>query len=119
MNRALPPAVCVGLLVGVGVSRLVPHVPTALATGAVYVGATYFYLAFDVSLLAAAPRFDDRTDRIGYGLGLFGVSVTPLLFAEYAGDGGAAVTGFVIAFFGAVGFLTLSERARRRGDEAE
>ncbi|TKX74805.1 hypothetical protein EXE46_07145 [Halorubrum sp. GN11_10-6_MGM] len=116
MKRSLPLAVAVGLLVGAGVYALVPSVPAALATSAVYVGAAYFYLARDVSLLAAAPRFEDRTDRIGYGLGLFGVSVAPLLFAEYAGDGGPAVTGFVVAFFGAVGFLTLSGQARRNDD---
>ena len=119
MNRALPLAVGVGLLVGGGLYRLVPRVPVALATAAVYAGATYFSLAFDLSLLAEAPRFDDRADRIGYGVGLFGLSVSPLLFAQYAGSDDAAVVGFVVAFFGAVAFLTLSEQARRVGDDAE
>ena len=118
MNRALPLSVGVGLAVGAGLHRLVPRLPVALATAAVYAGAAYFYLAFDVSLLAEAPRFDDRVDRVGYGVGLFGLSVTPLLFAQYAGGDDAAVVGFVVAFFGAVAFLTLSERAQRVGDEA-
>jgi len=117
VNRALLLSVGVGLAVGAGLYRLVPRLPVALATAAVYAGAAYFSLAFDVSLLAEAPRFDDRVDRVGYGVGLFGLSVTPLLFAQYA-DGDAAVVGFVVAFFGAVAFLTLSERARRVGDEA-
>jgi hypothetical protein len=116
VNRALPLATGVGLLAALGVYQLVPYLPTALGTAAVYAGAAYFHLAFDVSLLAEAPRFEDRTDRIGYGLGLFGLSVTPLLFGHYA-DGDAAVFGFVVAFFGAVAFLTLSEQARRLGDE--
>ena len=118
MNRALPLAVGVCLLVGGGLYRLVPRVPVALATAAVYAGAAYFYLAFDIALFAEAPRFDDRVDRVGYGVGLFGLSVTPLLFGHYA-DGDAAVFGFVVAFFGAVAFLTLSEQARRVGDDAE
>ena len=116
MNRALPLAVGVGLLTALGLYQFVPSLPTALGTAAVYAGAAYFYVAFDVSLLAAAPRFEDRTDRIGYGLGLFGLSVTPVLFGRYA-DGDAAVFGFAIAFFGAVAFLTLSEQARRGSDE--
>ncbi|OYR81793.1 hypothetical protein DJ84_12095 [Halorubrum ezzemoulense] len=104
------------MLAALGVYELVPYLPTAVGTAAVYAGAAYFYLAFDVSLLAAAPRFEGRTDRIGYGVGLFGLSVTPLLFGHYAGED-AAVFGFVVAFFGAVAFLTLSEQARRTDDE--
>ncbi len=118
MNRALPLAAGVGLIAALGLYQLVPYFPTALATAAVYAGAGYFYLAYDISLLAEAPRFGDRVDRIGYGLGLFGLSVTPILFGHYA-DGDAAVFGFVVAFFGAVAFLTLSEQARRLGDDAE
>ena len=117
MNRALPLAASVGLLAALGTYRLVPYVPATLATAAVYAGAAYFYLAFDVSLLAEAPRFEDRTDRVGYGLGLFGLSLTPLLFGHYA-DSDAAVFGFIVAFFGAVAFLTLSEQARREGEES-
>ncbi|OYR68451.1 hypothetical protein DJ79_05875 [Halorubrum ezzemoulense] len=113
MNRALPLALGVGVVPALGVYALVSSVPTALGTAAVYVGAAYFYFAFDISLLAAAPRFDDRSDRLGYGVGLFGLSVTPILFAQSAG-GDATVFGFMIAFFGAVAFLTLSEQARRR-----
>ncbi|ELZ47455.1 hypothetical protein C464_08570 [Halorubrum coriense DSM 10284] len=119
MKRALQFAVGVGLLPGSAVYALVPSLPAALGTAAVYVGAAYFYLAFDVSLLAPAPRFDERSDRLGYGVGLFGLSVTPILFAHGAGSGDAAVFGFAIAFFGAVAFLTLSEQARRVDERTE
>jgi hypothetical protein len=118
VNRALPLAAGVGLLVTLGVYQLVPYIPTALGTAAVYAGAAYFYLAFDVSLLAEAPRFEDRIDRIGYGLGLFGLSASPILFSHYAGGDDAAVVGLVVAFLGAVAFLALSEQARRLDDEA-
>ncbi|KOX96211.1 MULTISPECIES: hypothetical protein [Halorubrum] len=118
MRRALLPALVVGLLVGAGVYQIAPDVAASLATAAVYAGAAYFYVAFDLSLLAAAPRFDDRADRAGYGLGLFGLSASPILFSHYAGGDDAAVVGLVVAFLGAVAFLTLSEQARRLDDEA-
>ncbi|ELZ40077.1 hypothetical protein C463_16282 [Halorubrum californiense DSM 19288] len=119
MKRALPLAVGVGLSVAFGVHQLAPVRPTTFGTAAVYAGAAYFYLGFDVSLLGEAPRFSDPVDRVGYGLGLFGLSVTPILFAHYAGGDDGAVLGFVIAFFGAVAFLTLSEQARRVSDGTE
>lgn len=118
MKRALPLAVGVGLLIGLGVHRLVPSVPLSAGTAAIYVGAAYVWFAFDVSLLAPSPQFDERVDTLGYGAGLFGVSVTPLLFARSAGND-AVTVGFAVAFFGAVGFLSLSEQARRRSDRVE
>lgn len=119
MDTIFPIAVGAGAVPAVGVYALVSWVPAALGAGAVYAGAAYFYLAFDGSLLSAAPRFDDRGDRLGYAVGLFGLSVTPTLFAHEAGGGDATVFGFAIAFFGAVAFLTFSERARRRRDRTE
>ncbi|QWC19966.1 hypothetical protein [Halorubrum sp. 2020YC2] len=119
MKRALPLAAGVGLLVAAGVSRLVPNLPASLGTGAVYAGAAYFYVAFDISLLAEAPRFDERVDRVGYGVGLFGVSTGPLLFAHHTGAGDGGTLGFAVAFVGTVAFLTLSEQARRIRDGVE
>lgn len=119
MKRALPLAVGVGLIPASGVYALVSSIPVALGTLAVYAGAAYFYLAFDVSLLEEAPRFGDRTDRIGYGVGLFGLSVTPILFGRYAGSNERAALGFVVAFVGAVAFLTLSEQAKRVDERTE
>ncbi|PSQ57397.1 hypothetical protein BRD22_02405 [Halobacteriales archaeon SW_8_68_21] len=113
MKRSLPVAAGVGLLAGLAVHRLVPSVPTSAGIAAIYAGATYFYVAFDISLLAEAPRFNDRVDRLGCGVGLFGVATSPLLFAHYAGVGDGSVLGFGAAFVGTVGFLTLSEQARR------
>jgi len=118
VKRALPLSVGVGLLAGLVVYRLVPSVPLSAGTAAIYVGAAYARFAFDVSLLAESPRFDDRVDRLGYGVGLFGVSVTPLLFAHRAG-GDAVTVGFAVAFVGAVAFLLLTEQARRQSCRGE
>lgn len=86
MERALPLAVGVGLLIGLGVHRLVPSVPLSAGTTAVYFGAAYVWFAFNVSLLAQSPGFDDRIDGLDYGVGLLGVSVTPLCFVHSAGQ---------------------------------
>jgi len=64
----------------------VPDGFVAMGTAAVYAGTSYFYFAFDVSLLGEAVRFDDRVDRVGYAIGLFGLSVSPLAFARYFGQ---------------------------------
>jgi len=57
---------------GWGVLGIVPDGFVAMGTAAVYAGTSYFYFAFDVSLLGEAVRFDDRVDRVGYAIGLFG-----------------------------------------------
>ena len=118
MNRDLPLAALCGLLVGLGSHRLLladAFVSTGIA--AVYAGAAYFHLAFDVSLFGEAARFDDRTDRIGHAIGLFGLSVTPIAFAERYGGVGESTLPLVIAFVGAIAFLLSASEARWRGQE--
>ena len=93
---------------------LLPDWFPALATAATYAGAAYFYLAFDISLLGTHLEFTDRADRLGYAVGLFGVSVGPLALAEYAGLSSSAVTGMVVWQFGLLAFLLLSATAAHR-----
>jgi hypothetical protein len=114
MNRALPLAVPCGAVTGVGVHRLlVPDPFVAVGVAAVYAGVAYLLLAFDLSLLAEAPRFETRPDRLGYAVGLFGVSVSPLAFAERYAVGATAVA-FYVWFIGVVAFLFLAPLARDR-----
>ncbi|VTT87711.1 hypothetical protein DM2_1045 [Halorubrum sp. DM2] len=115
MDRDLPLAALCGLLVGFGIYRfLSPGGFVSGATGAVYAGAAYFYFAFDVSLLGTAVQFDDRTDRLGYAIGLFGLCVSPMAFAQFYGRHGATTLPFVILFMGVIAFLLFVAEAQRQ-----
>jgi hypothetical protein len=110
MNRTLLLAVGCGLLVGGGSYWLVGDPFVSAGTATVYVGAAYFYLAADRSLLGTQLRFDERVDRLGYGIGLFGLSVSPLAIANhYAGD--TATLPIVTVFVGVIAFLLFASAA--------
>lgn len=112
---ALPVAGLVGSVSGAVVYLfLLPDWFPALATAATYAGAAYFYLAFDISLLGTHIEFTDRTDRLGYAVGVFGVSVGPLALGEYAGLPNSAVAGVVVWQFGLIAFFLLSATAAHR-----
>lgn len=116
MDWDLPLAVLCGLLVGLGMYWfLVPDWHIALGTAAVYAGAGYFYCAFDTSLLNSAVQFDDRMDRLGYAIGLFGLSVSPIAFALYYGQQDDTTLPFVILFLGVIAFLLLVSQAQQNG----
>ncbi|WP_135821515.1 hypothetical protein [Halostella litorea] len=112
LDRSLPLAVAFGLLAG-GLVRefLLTHWFPALGVAAVYAGAAYFYLAFDLSLLGTQVEFTSRRDRVGYAVGLFGLSVSPLAFGEYAGLSEPTVFGLIVWLMGAIAFLLLSTAA--------
>lgn len=111
MNREFVAAAGVGAVVGVGFfTLLVADWFVALGTGAVYAGGAYLYLASEGSLVGVSPRFEDRIDRVGYAVGVFGVSVSPLAFAQFYG-GGTATVAFVAWTAGVLAFLRLSATA--------
>jgi hypothetical protein len=113
MDRALPTALVVGLLVGVVAhGLLVSDWFVVLGLSTVYASCTYFLLAFDLSLLEPVFRFDERADRVAYGLGVFGLSVSPLALAERYGGGGTATLVFVLLFVGVIAFFLLVTKAR-------
>lgn len=117
MDRDLPLAVLCGLLVGFSVYWfLSPDWFVAMGTAAVYAGAGYFYLAFDIPLLGSPIQFDDRIDRFGYAIGLFGLSVSPIAFAQYYGQQGATTLPFVILFMGVIAFLLFTSKARQQSE---
>lgn len=117
MNRDFPLAVLCGLLVGFGTYWFfVPDRYVALATAAVYTGTGYFYFAFDLSLLDESIRFDDRTDRLGYAIGLFGLSVSPLALALHYGPRNETTLPLVVLFIGVIAFLTFVPKARQQNE---
>lgn len=115
MNRDLPLAVVCGLLVGIGMYWvLVPDWFIAAGTAAVYAGAGYFYFAFDTS--GSATRFDDRVNRLGYAIGLFGLSVSPVAFAQYYGQQSVTTLPIVIIFIGVIAFVLFSSNAQQQNE---
>jgi hypothetical protein len=112
VEKALPLAVGFGALVGgtVYISLLSDWYP-ALGIAAIYAGASYFYLSADVSLLGTDINFSNRTDKLGYAVGLFGLSVSPLAFGEYAGLRDSTVTVMIVGLIGTIAFLLWSTTA--------
>lgn len=115
MDRNLPLTVFCGLLVGLAIYWfLSPDWFVAAGTAAVYAGSGYFYFAFDISLLGSAVQFDDRIDKFGYAIGLFGLCVSPIAFAQYYGQQGATTLPFVILFMGVIAFLLFISEAQKQ-----
>ncbi|MDS0294985.1 hypothetical protein [Halogeometricum luteum] len=111
-ERSLPVAVVFGLLAGGLVYLLfLPDWYPAVGIAAIYAGAAYFYLAFDISLLGAQIEFSDRPDKAGYAVGLFGLSVSPLALGEYVGLRDPAVIGIIVWMVGMMAFLLLATTA--------
>jgi NADH:ubiquinone oxidoreductase subunit 6 (subunit J) len=117
MDRSLPAAGLFGVSFGLGTYwLLVQNAFVAAAISTVYAGAAYFYLAFDVSLFGQATRFDDRTHNLGYAIGLFGVSTSPIAFAQYYGAGNERGLPLVVLLFGVIAFLEFASKARHQVD---
>lgn len=115
MDRSLSLAALCGSLVGVGTHLfLVADWFVALGLAAVYFGAAYFYVAFDLSLFGRSVEFEERPDKLGYAVGLFGLSVSPLALADYYGHGDAATAPIVVSQVGVIAFLLLASKAAHR-----
>ncbi|MCD2201354.1 hypothetical protein LPA44_15895 [Halobacterium sp. KA-4] len=115
VDKSLPLAVVFGLLVGGLVYQFfLPDWYPALVIAAIYVGAAYFYLAYDLSLFGAQIKFADRSDKIGYAVGVFGLSVSPLALGEYAALQASAVAGIIVWVVGILTFLLLATKAAHR-----
>lgn len=113
MDRNLPLAVPCGLLVGLGIYWfLVPDWFVVAGTATVYAGAGYFYFAFDMS--GQAMQLDDRMDRLGYAIGLFGLCVSPVALAQYYGQQVATTLPIVISFIGVIAFLLFISKAQQQ-----
>jgi len=117
VDRSLPFATLFGLLVGcLAYQFLLSDWYPALAIAAVYAGAAYFYFAFDISVLETPVEFDARSDKIGYAIGLFGLSVGPLAIGEYADVQQPAAIGLFVWIFGMILFLLLVTTAAHHQD---
>ena len=119
IDRDLSLAVVCGLLIGFATYWfLAPDWFVAAGTAAIYTGAGYFYFAFDISLLGSAVQFDDRMDRLGYAIGLFGTSVSPIAFAQYYGQQSATTLPLIILFMGVIAFLLFISKAQQQSEHS-
>ncbi len=105
VDRSLPLATVFGLLVEYLVYQfLLSDWHLALVIATIYAGAAYFYFAFDIALFGSHVEFKARSDKIGYAIGLFGVSVSPLALGAYNGSQESAVFGIVVWIIGMIAF---------------
>lgn len=112
MNRALPIALLCGVAIGAGTFWFVVSDGLfALCMAALYFGAVYFYVAFDVSVTRAAGRFGQRTDRMAYQLGSVGLAVGAVAILGSLSPVGSWQTAFVVFCCGLVGFFTSVSQA--------
>ena len=117
VDRSLPLATAFGLLVGcLAYQFLLSEWYPALAMAAVYASTAYFYLAFDTSLLGTQVKFNTRSDKIGYAIGLFGLCVSPLAIGEYTNVQPPAAIGLIVWVIGMISFLLLATTAAHRQD---
>ncbi|ELY80440.1 hypothetical protein [Natrinema gari] len=110
MNRALPAGFGVGLVAG-GTLRLAfgSNWFLVAAVVALYAGWGYFAVAYRRLLVSEFPAFDRSTDRLGYGIGLFGLSIGPVAISQQFTTGDVSLQ-FLVAYLGVVGFLLTSSR---------
>lgn len=115
LSRSHPIALLVGAVAGSVVYRfLVADWYFALSIAALYAGVAYFYSAFDIPVLGTHIEFVDRADKIGYAVGLFGLSVSPVAFGQYAGVRRATLFGIVVWEMGILLFLVFAMTAARQ-----
>ncbi|OAQ52238.1 hypothetical protein HTG_11495 [Natrinema mahii] len=111
MNRALPAGFGIGLVAG-ATFRIAFESNWFLvaAVVALYAGWGYFAVAYRRLLAAEFPAFDRSADRLGYGIGLFGLSIGPVAVSRQLTT--ADISGqLFVAYLGVVGFLLTSSAA--------
>ena len=107
-NKPLPLAVLIGCCIGGGVHRYLLSdwfFVSSIAT--VYIGITYFILAYDITLLGEQFMFDNRYDRLGHAVGVFGLSIGPLALIEYVGLQGSEVVGVLMWSIGIIAYFII------------
>lgn len=118
VDRSLPLALVFGLLVGGLVYQfIVPDWQPALSAATIYAGAAYFYLDYDLSLFDRRIEFSDRSDKLGYAIGLFGLIVSPVALGEYVGLSDSTFPGLLVWVLGTITFLVFSMTAAQQGNQ--
>jgi len=114
-KRSLALAVGIGLTIGGIVYQfLLRDWFVVRGSAATYARVAYFYLAFDVPLLGEHLRFSDRHDKLGYALGVFGLSTTPLAIIQLAEFRQPEAIGVLVWTTGVIAFLLFAAIAHEQ-----
>ncbi len=112
-NKPLPLAVLIGCCVGGGVYRFLLSdwfFVSSIAT--IYIGIAYFILAYDFALLGEQFTFYERYDRLGYAVGVFGLSIGPLALIEYVELQESEAVGVLMWSLGMIAYFVIISNAR-------
>ncbi|GGN14870.1 hypothetical protein [Halarchaeum nitratireducens] len=113
MNRALPVALGVGVLVAAAVyALLVSDWYVAGCLGGTYAGVAYFASAYSSTVFRYRTRFTERTDKVGDFIGLMGVNLGILAFIAYLNTSTRVTAALVIWYTGAVAFILFATHVR-------
>ncbi|ELZ04695.1 hypothetical protein [Natrialba asiatica] len=111
MRRAISVALGIGLAIGGSLYVVFDsNLFLIAAVVALYTGWGYFAVRYRRLLLREFPQFDRSMDRLGYAIGLFGVSIGPVAFSQQFTASDISIT-FFIGYLGVVGFLSTSTAA--------
>jgi hypothetical protein len=115
-NKSLPLAVLIGCCIGGGVHRyLLSDWFFVSSIASMYIGIAYFILAYDITLLGEQFTFDNRYDRLGHAVGVFGLGIGPLALIEYVGFQGSEVVGVLMWSIGVIAYFTIVSNAQSQG----
>lgn len=78
----------------------------------IYTGITYFIIAYDFTLLSEQFTLYDRYERLGYAVGIFGLSIGPLVLVEYVSLQGPEVVGVLMWSLGIIAYFVIISNAR-------
>lgn len=113
MNRTLPVALGVGVLVAAAVyGLLVPSWYVAACIGGTYTGVFYFARAYPNVVSKYHTGFNERADAVGSFIGYLGFNLGILSFIDYLNVSTGATVALLVWYTGGVAFILFLTRAR-------
>lgn len=79
---------------------------------ALYIGISYFILTYDITLLGEQLTFEDRYNRLGHAIGIFGLATTPLALIEYVDLQSSEAVGVLVWSTGTIAYLLIASAAQ-------
>ncbi|MGQ3722273.1 hypothetical protein [Natrialba aegyptia] len=115
MRKAISVALGIGLAIGGSLYVVFDsNLFLIAAVVALYTGWGYFAVRYRRVLMREFPQFEQSRDRLGYAIGLFGLSIGPVAFSQQFTAGDLSIQLFV-GYIGVVGFLHTASAAAVEG----